>query len=528
MSQNKEVTFKKNENGSWRLFLDDKDLDVSFFIPDGCVIEDYNIKVLPGPDIYQNICPYKDVVFRLLKRPSEMGPDSIVIGENGGLAFEKGLIVDVRDELWIKDNQNSTIVSTAPIETNDFTCVGNKDSIFTISDFDKEKLVIDKVKITVNVDAKIDLTWRPTDINISRNAIKGVKDHKGITLGGESVNFEGNDINMKSSESKLVIDGENISSRDCIYNVSGTLRIKLGSMVKDENKKAQITLINGNIISEDSVNSELECSGQSLEIESTLKINGINLLVAEDVVWLKGRNTIEDSKVFASDASLKIVDAFIKKSKLSFDKPLEEGEIYNMIDKASVDYCDIDKINGTLRGQIERVYGDGLNLANNSSLETTKVFSRSDDKIERDFLEINNLSLKEDSKLKVCLPVSQGEKPKGVAIKNTIVSGNSEIYSDGNMEIKNCELNETKITQKGQEIDTKCSNNAFKGEVTLSNIESLSCSVLENSYIASANKHGLKVESEYLKNVSDYQDYLASKEARAFIDGANNKPFETL
>lgn len=528
MSQNKKLNFKKNQNGSWRLFLDDKDLDVSFFIPDGCEIEDYNIKVLPGPDIYQNIYPYKDVVFRLLKRPSEMGPESIVIGENGGLTFEKGLIVDVRDDLWIRDNQNSIIVSTAPIETNDFTCVGNKDSVFTISDFDKEKLVIDKVKITVNVDAKIDLSWRPTDINISRNAVKGAEGHKGITLGGESVNFVGNDINMKSSESQLVIDGEAISSRDCIYDVSGALRIKLDSVAKDKDKKGEITFINGNIISEGSVNSELRCSGQSLEIESRLKINGANLLVAEDVVWLKGENSIEDSKIFASDSSLKIVNAFIKKSKLSFDKPLEEGEIYNIIEKASVHYCDIDEISGAFRGQIERVYGDGLNFANNSSLETTKVFSRSDDKIERDFLEINNLSLKENSKLKVCLPVSQGEKPKGVAIKNTIVSGNSEIYSDGNMEIKNCELNDTNITQKGKEVDTLCLNNFLKGEVVLSNIQSVSCSVLENSHLASADRNSIKVESEYLKNIDDYQKYLATKEARAFIDSPNNESFKTL
>ena len=528
MSQNEKLTFKKNQNGSWRLFLDGKDLDVSFFIPDDCKIEDYNIKVLPGPDIYQNIYPYKDVVFRLLKRPSEMGPDSIVIGENGGLAFEKGLVVNIRDELWIKDNENSMIFSAAPIETNDFTCVGNKDSVFIISDLGKEKLVIDKVKITVNVDAKIDLTWRPTDINISRNAIKGAKDHKGIKLGGESVNFEGNDINMKSSESKLVIDGENISSRDCIYNVSGTLRIKLDSMAKDENKKAKITLINGNIISEDNAHSELECSGQSLEIESTLKINGKNLLVAEDVVWLKGKNSIEDSKIFAPDSSLKIVNAFIKKSKLSFDKPLEEGEIYNMIDKASVDYCDIDEISGTLRGQIERVYGERLNIGNNSSLETAKAYSRDDGKIERDFLEINNLSLNDGSKLKVFIPVSQSEKPKGITMGNTVVSGNSKICSEGNMEIKNCELNDTNITQKGKEVDTLCLNNFLKGEVVLSNIQSVSCSVLENSHLASADRNSIKIESEYLKNIDDYQKYLATKEARAFIDNENNKAFETL
>lgn len=528
MSQNKELTFKKNQNGSWRLFLDGKDLDVSFFIPDDCKIEDYNIKVLPGPDIYQNIYPYKDVVFRLLKRPSEMGSDSIVIGENGGLAFEKGLVVNIRDELWIKDNENSMIFSAAPIETNDFTCVGNKDSVFTISDLDKEKLVIDKVKITVNIDAKIDLTWRPTDINISRNAIKGAKDHKGIKLGGKSINFEGNDINMKSSESKLVIDGEDISSRDCIYNVSGALRIKLDSMAKDENKKAKITLINGNIISEDNAHSELECSGQSLEIENMLKINGKNILVAEDVIWFKGNNNIEESKIFASDSSIKIVNGSIKGSKLSFNKPLDEGIIYNIIDEARVDFCNISEISGVLRGQIERVYGEKLNIGNNSSLETTKAFSRDDGKIERDFLEINNLSLNDGSKLKVFIPVSQSEKPKGITMGNTIVSGNSKICSDGNMEIKNCELNDTNITQKGKEVDTLCLNNFLKGEVVLSNIQSVSCSVLENSHLASADRNSIKIESEYLKNIDDYQKYLATKEARAFIDNENNKAFETL
>ena len=96
------------------------------------------------------------------------------------------------------------------------------------------------------------------------------------------------------------------------------------------------------------------------------------------------------------------------------------------------------------------------------------------------------------------------------------------------MEIKNCELNEVKFTQKGKEVDTLCSNNFFKGEVILSNIQSVSCSVLENSHLASADRNSIKVESEHLKNVDDYQKYLATKEVRAFIDSPNNESFDTL
>ena len=528
MSQDKEITFKKNQNGSWRLFLDGKDLDVSFFIPDGCKIEDYNIDVVPGSDVYKNIYSYKDVVFRLLKEPSEMEKESIIIKESGGLTFEKGLVIDIKDELFIGHNENTLINFEAPIKTNNFICAGNRNSTFTIPSFGLDKLIADKIKFSDNVNAKINFIWKPENINIFGNVVTGTTDYKSIVLGGDFVNFDRNEINMKNINSKLILDSKRVESIECIYEVSGALSINLEPSQEEKDKDSKIFLRRGRIIAEDSVFSKLQCSGKDLEAEGTLRVNGKSFLVADGIIWLTGNNSIETSKIFASNSPLKLVDAFMRSANLSFDKPLDEETTYNIIEKAKVECCGIDHINGVLSGVIERVYGEKLNLGKNSSFETTKVFSRSDDKIERDFLEINNLSLKEESKLKVCLPVSQGEKPKGVAIENTIVSGNSEIYSNGNMEIKNCELNEAKITQKGQEIDTKCSNNAFKGEVTLSNVESLSCSVLENSYIASVDRNGLKVDSEHLKNIADYQEYLASKEARAFIDSANNKSFETL
>jgi hypothetical protein len=529
MSQDEKLTFKKNQNGSWRLFLDDKDLDVSFFIPDGCKIEDYNIDVVPGSDVYKNIYPYKDVVFRLLKEPSEMGKESIIIKESGGLTFEKGLVIDIKDELFIGHNENTLINFEAPIKTSNFICAGNKNSTFTIPSFGSDKLIADKIKFSDNVNTKINFIWKPENINIFGNVVTGTTDYKSIVLGGNFVNFDRNEINMKNINSKLILDSKKVESIECVYEVSGTLSINLEPSQEEKDKDYKIFLRRGRIIAEDSVLSKLQCRGKDLEAEGTLRVNGKSFLTADGTIWLTGNNNIETSKIFASNSPLKLVNAFIRSANLSLDKPLDEETTYNIIEKARVECCDIDHINGILSGAIERVYGEKLSLGKNSSLETTKLFSRNDDKQERDYLEVNNLSLKENSFLKVCLPVSQGEKPKGVTMENTIVRGNSEIYSDGNLELTNCELNETKIKQKDQQIDTKCSNTSFKNEVTLSRVESVNRSVLNNSHISSASNESIKVDGENLKDVSNYEEYLNEKYAQTtFVDVSSKSSLEAL
>jgi len=114
-------------------------------------------------------------------------------------------------------------------------------------------------------------------------------------------------------------------------------------------------------------------------------------------------------------------------------------------------------------------------------------------------------------------------------MENTIVRGNSEIYSDGILELTNCELNETKIKQKDQQIDTKCSNTSFKNEVTLSRVESVNRSVLNNSHISSASNESIKVDGENLKDVSNYEEYLNEKYAQTtFVDLSSKSSLEAL
>lgn len=508
------VSFTKNPNGSWQLVFNGSELGVSFIIPDDCKIEEYDIKVSRALD-NEKIEPYKDVCLKLPHIDNaQLG--AISINENGGLAFEEGLVVYCPDFVNIGRCKNMILKSDRPLSLSYFICLGNEDSTCIIDKGERSHPEISQ-QLNFCDNKELDALIDP---DVDRISIKGnniINGENGIvSLSGKDISFELNEVTMSDSNSLLKLKASNLFVRNTKVLVNGILAIDVEPFNKD-NSGASLNIIDGNIATNSIISSTLKCISNKVEIKRSLGLNNNSIITAPAVI---SKDNVLNQTEISSHDDLVVEDGTMMKSKIAFAKKEDKEYYINKISKFSSESCDIKGIKGTLNGRLEHVSGEGLIIGKDSGLYIVENNNTSkDEKAPKPHCEIKNVKVAKDTQLHVYMASPKGEKKSEVTLINSVVNSGS-IKNAGSLTITNCELNHAEITQKDSSVETKCSNSVFFGENSLHCVESIDCSTITNCDLYPESKESaahLNIKNEELDGVKNYTKYKELSEAKEIV-----------
>ena len=530
MRKRESVTFKKNLNGSWQLVFNGSELGISFIIPDDCKIEEYGIKVSRALD-NEKIEPYKDVCLKL-PHIDNAQPGAISINENGGLAFEEGLVVYCSDFANIGRNKDTILKSDKLLSLSSFVCLENINSKCVI---DKGERTNPDIPQTFNFCDNQELNLI-VDPNADRISIKGnniINGENGIvSLSGKDISFELNEVTMSDSNSLLKLKASNLFVRNTKVLVNGILAIDVEPFNKD-NSGASLNIIDGNIATNSIISSTLKCISNKVEIKKSLGLNNNSIITAPAVI---SKDNVLNQTEISSHDDLVVEDGTMMKSKIAFAKKEDKEYYINKISKFSSESCDIKGIKGALNGRLEHVSGEGLIIGKDSGLYIVENNNTStDEKAHKPHCEIRNVKVVKDSQLSVYMATPKGENKSEVTLINNIVNSGT-IKNAGCLTITNCELNHAEIIQNDSSVETKCSNSVFSGENSLYCVESIDCSTITNCVLYPESKEvvtPLNIKDEELDGIKNYTKYKELSEAKEIVKNSvkqrdSFKEFESL
>lgn len=511
MRKRESVSFTKNPNGSWQLVFNGSELGVSFIIPDDCKMEDYDIKVSRALD-NEKIEPYKDVCLKL-PHINNAQPGAISINENGGLAFEEGLVVYCSDFVNIGRNKDTILKSDKPLSLSSFVCLENINSKCVI---DKGNRTNPDIPQTFNFcnNQALNLIVDPDADRISIKSNKVInRDNGMVSLRGKDISFEINEVIMASWGSLLKLKASDLFVKRTKFVANDILAIDVEPLNNDS-QGASLNISDGDIASNNETNSTLnatscilKCISNKVRITRSLGLNKSSTITAPAIT---SENNIFEQAEITSHDDLVVERGAIKESKLAFAKKEDKEYYINEISGFGSESCDLKGIKGTLNGRLEYVSGEGLIIGKDSGIYIVKNIDTSkDEKAPKPHCEIRNVKVAKDSQLSVYMASPKdGNKSEVILINNVVNSGT--IKNAGSLTITNCELNHAEIVQKDSSVETKCSNSIFKGENSLKCVESIDCSIIINCDLYPEAKEGaapLNIKDEELDGVKNYPEY---------------------
>lgn len=514
MRKRESVSFKKNPNGSWQLVFNGSELGISFIIPDDCKIEDYDIKVSRALD-NEKIEPYKDVCLKL-PHINNAQPGAISINENGGLAFEEGLVVYCPDFVNIGRNKDTILKSDKLLSLSSFVCLNNINSTFII---EKGNRAHPDIPQTFNFCENTELKLL-IDPDADRVSIKGNSANdreKGlILLEGKDISFELNDLTVGTFAPFLKLKAPDIFVRRTKFDTNAFLAIEVEPLSSDS-QVASLNIADANIVGNNAVSSTLKCISNKVRITRSLGLNKSNTITAPAIA--SENNILEQAEISSHD-DLVVENGAIKESKLAFAKKEDKEYYINEISGFGSESCDLKGIKGALNGRLEYVSGEGLIIEKDSGIYIVENNNTSKDKeAPKPHCEIKNVKVAKASQLSVCMASPKdGNKSEVVLINNVVNSGS--IKNAGSLTITNCELNHAEIIQNDSSVETKCSNSVFSGENSLHCVESIDCSTITNCDLYPEAKEGvapLNIKDEELDGVKDYTKYKEISKAKEIV-----------
>lgn len=530
MRKRESVSFKKNPNGSWQLIFNGSELGVSFIIPDDCKMEDYDIKVSRALD-NEKIEPYKDVCLKL-PHINNAQPGAISINENGGLAFEEGLVVYCPDFVNIGRNKDTILKSDKLLSLSSFVCLENINSKCVI---DKGNRTNPDIPQTFNFcdNQELNLIVDPDADRISIKGNMGTNKENGmVLLEGKDISFELNNVTMASWGSLLRLKASDLFVRRTKFDTNAFLAIEVEPLSSD-NQGTSLNISDGNIVGNNVVSSTLKCISNKATIRRSLRLNKSNTITAPAIA---SENNILDQAEISSHDDLVVENGAIKESKLAFAKKEDKEYYINEISGFGSESCDLKGIKGTLNGRLEHVSGEGLIIGKDSGIYIVENNNTStDEKTHKPHCEIRNVKVAKGSQLSVYMETPKGEDKSEVTLINNVVNSGT-IKNAGCLTITNCELNHAEIIQNDKSVETKCSNSVFSGENSLYCVESIDCSTITNCVLYPESKEvvtPLNIKDEELDGIKNYTKYKELSEAKEIVKNSvkqrdSFKEFESL
>lgn len=523
-----DFTFKQIDKNEYETFMEGKSLNIFFKIPDGCKIEDYNIKKAEEtPTLVGS--PSKAAYFEFVKAPDEGTAN--FISPLAGLNFLNKSYIRIEEFLSLGDNKevNIDLKDGASPCFQGFDFANNRDStfIFTPSSFKKiSEEELNKAAFyssgisTIEGNANLTLTLGDNTL-IEDIFCCGSSNRSGLDNKVDLSKIRYLDCN--SSYFYLKTNGFTIAVECDIFKFikatlmaegkakpSGTVCL-LKNKYKEKGELNSIILESNDLILEN--NSSLIVDTKSLTFETSPKERNTicektNKLSAKEQITLMGAR-LGNAQVASDNGTITIIDGDIHDATVHFSNAGDESS-NGVIKDADIRYSDLREINGILTNELFNCKANNVTFGEGSFI---RYCCPSRD-VKGRWLELENVVLKEGALLDLydfnrqknpLKRISNSTVEGGVDINNNVdYTIESSILKSGEMEIK-----------AGDKINrVLIDNSILEGNNVLYNVSELSCSEVRDSELDL--KEPAKISNQLLsfEDIDDYEAYQRAQEPK--------------
>ena len=523
-----DFTFKQIDKNEYETFMEGKSLNIFFKIPDGCKIEDYNIKKAEEtPTLVGS--PSKAAYFEFVKAPDEGTAN--FISPLAGLNFLNKSYIKIEEFLSLGDNDevNIDLKDGASPCFQGFDFANNRDStfIFTPSSFKKiSEEELNKVAFhssgisTIEGNANLILTLGDNTLiedifccgSSSRSGLENKVDLSKIRY-----------LDCNSSYFYLKTNGFTIAVECDIFKfIKATLmaegKVKPSGTIclfknkyKEEGELNSIVLESNDLIFEGT--SSLIVDTKSLTFETSPKNRSstcrkTNKLRAKDGITLMGAR-FENSNIASDHGTITMIDSDLHDATVHFS---DAGDEYSngVIKDADIRYSDLKEVNGILTNDLFNCRANNVTFEKESYI---KYGSLTRD-VKGRWLELENVVLKEQASLYL-YDYSNQESPLK-KFSNSTIEGGVGIDNDVDYAIKSSVLKSGNMKIKaGDKIDkVVIDNSILEGDNVLYNVSELSCSEVRDSELDL--KEPAKISNQLLsfEDIDDYEAYQRAQEPK--------------
>lgn len=523
-----DFTFKQVDKNEYETFMEGNSLNIFFKIPDGCKIEDYNIKKAEEtPTLVGS--PSKAAYFEFVKAPDEGTAN--FISPLAGLNFLNKSYIRIEEFLSLGDNKevNIDLKDGASPCFQGFDFANNRDStfIFTPSSFKKiSEEELNKAAFyssgisTIEGNANLTLILGDNTLiedifccgSSSRSGLENKVDLSKIRY----LDCNSSYFYLKTNSFTITVECDIFKFIKATLNAegkskqSGTVCL-LKNKYKEKGELNSIVLESNDLIFEGT--SSLIVDTKSLTFETSPKNRSstcrkTNKLRAKDGITLMGAR-FENSHIASDNGVITVIDGDLHDSTVHFSSAGDESS-NGVIKNADIRYSDLKEVNGILTNDLFNCKADNVTFGKESYIKYGPPIRD----VKGRWLELENVVLKEQASLYL-YDYSNQESPLK-KFSNSTIEGKIEIDNDVDYTIKYSVLKSGNMKIKaGDKIDkVVIDNSILEGDNVLYNVSELSCSEVRDSEI-SLNKP-TKISNQLLscEDVDDYEAYQRAQEPK--------------
>lgn len=541
--------YKKNLEGAWEVYIDDKPYGLSLFLPDGYKPEDYkiNFDFLGGKE-YPRKCENLRVEFL---NPPEKTKGPLYFDCLASIRVEDNVVFCIKDSIVLSFNNNVTIASSVKPDDDGFRRIYRDNLSIRTNENITIGFAEPKTPTIKGISEDFDLTWLDDGLIVDNKNIDMV-----LYNNNGFINIVGNSYKSHRENNDrtfyLHLHSDHNIVRDCKFVFDSPLQVP-----NELSLQADLVFLS-NIILTPEKYSKIKVSNKNQEKLSTIEMRDCSLLIKEakinvnsqtfsikegkgKIYSILGINELESEK----EVRLSIAESVAKISNVKIktkgdNLTIEDSQMGNVIidivenldgnssyikDSILFD-CNIKNHRGELSNlEFQDVILDGCSFAKNS-----KMFlpCRNSIEVEGDFklgyihYDINNLELKENAVLKANykatwpkdMPYDESSyKNVQIEINNTVAEGICIFDDFLPTKVENSVLNNASVFIHSP--NTKINNSILEEGVYLTNISSLSNSELDQVMIKAEKATSIDGERLASQRIFKWENFLSEREAKS-------------
>ena len=523
-----DFTFKQVDKNEYETFMEGKTLNIFFKIPDGCKIEDYNIKrTVETPTLVGS--PSKAAYFEFTKTPDK---DAVsTISPKAGLNFLSKRYIQIGELLNLGDNDEVNVDfldgASPHFETLNFANNRKSTFIFTPSSFKKiSEEELNKAAFyssgisTIEGNANLILTLGDNTLiedifccgSSSRSGLENKVDLSKIKY----LDCNSSYFYLKTNGFTIAVECDIFKFIKATLNAEGKVKPSgtvclFKNKYKEEGELNSIVLESNDLIFEGT--SSLIVDTKSLTFETSPKNRSstcrkTNKLKAKDQITLMGAR-FENSHIASNNGVITVIDGDLHDSTVHFSDAGDESS-NGVIKNADIRYSDLKNINGVLTNDLFNCKADNVTFEKESFVKYGPPIRD----VKGRWLELENVVLKEGAFLKL-YDHSNLENPLK-KISNSNIEGSVKIANNTNYRIDSSILKETEflieVIYKSNEVNIN--NSVFNGKNRILNVSELSCCEVSDSKIILDKPTKISNQLLSFEDIDDYEAYQRAQEPK--------------
>lgn len=523
-----DFTFKQVDKNEYETFMEGNSLNIFFKIPDGCKIEDYNIKKAEETPTLVGT-PSKAAYFEFIKAPDEETASFISL--LAGLNFLNKSYIKIEEFLSLGDNKevNIDLKDGASPCFQGFDFANNRDStfIFTPSSFKKiSEEELNKAAFyssgisTIEGNANLTLTLGDNtlieDIFCCGSSSRSGLDNKVDLSKIRYLDCNSSYFYLKTNSFTIAVECDIFKFIKATLMAegkakpSGTICL-FKNKYKEEGELNSIVLESNDLIFEGT--SSLIVDTKSLTFETSPKNRSstcrkTNKIRAKDGITLMGAR-FENSNIASDNGTITIIDSDLHDATVHFSNAGDESS-NGVIKNADIRYSDLKNINGILTNDLFNCNANNVTFGKESFIK----YGSPNRDVKGRWLELENVVLKEGALLDL-YDFNRQENPLK-RFSNSTVEGGVEINNNVDYTIESSLLKSGKMEIKaGDKINrVLIDNSILEGDNVLYNVSELSCSEVRDSELDL--KEPAKISNQLLsfEYIDDYEAYQKAQEPK--------------